>query len=56
MIRFIKENTKLRNGLNIYPWSDRKNSIGFKLRFGNRCWQVRYNPTLKFVVNKIHKV
>lgn len=33
----------LRNGLNIYPWSERRAHIGFILQFGRWRWRWRYS-------------
>lgn len=48
MIRFVKVGKKIHYGLNIYPWSQRKWHIGFKLKYWkNKVFAVRYSRTAK---------
>ena len=57
MIYIRPEGAAIRNGINFYPWRERKYSIGFILRCGNNLLQVRYNskiPKFYFVIRKFY--
>jgi hypothetical protein len=48
MFHITRELEPLKNGLNFYPWSERKSvGIGVKLKIGRRMWAIRYSPHLR---------
>lgn len=46
MIRWTKEGDTLKNGLNVYRLND-PGSIGFKFRWNDDLWMVRYSKKAK---------
>lgn len=54
MIHITAEGNLLKNGINFYPWKERKFSIGFRLRFGHTIYFVRYAYHVnKFMIKRI---
>lgn len=46
MFQVRPEGEEIKQGLNVYPWKERKYSIGFILRIKDWMWQVRYAPAV----------
>lgn len=47
MIHITAEGSKLRRGLNVYPWSERRYSIGARMVVFGRKIGLRWNGQLK---------